>query len=166
MWMSGHKTDRTDEEERDTGTGEDEDFEDFIDEDLIQENNMLRDQIAAIYSQIAETQKEAEMAYAYRQAECQTDEEMVFSIEAVQVRLATLENSLVEQKARIKISASEASEGLRRINSKEQKILSLNQKLVTLAPVKARVYEMTASNDLLQVSRCLWVMGQSESMKA
>ncbi|KAJ1424882.1 hypothetical protein B484DRAFT_480430 [Ochromonadaceae sp. CCMP2298] len=134
---------KTDEDAADTGEDED-----YRDEDLIQENNMLRDQISAIYVQIADTQAEATVNKTGR--EIQTEEVLAFTIEAVDNKLAGLNNSIAQQKARIKECAAEASEGLKKLHLEENKILELNQKLIHVAPIKARAAEISASNDLLQ----------------
>ena len=114
--------------------------------DLMQENSILRNEIAGLYTVLSDPETRR---HTTNVVESQTELELVFDIPEVLEKVKELTLDLSCQKSLNTEQAQRAKEYERKIHACEVKILDMNMELVQLAQIKSNMSNLERKNEKL-----------------
>lgn len=125
------------------------DDENFLYDDLKQENQILRGELSALYAQFLSPKYDTILVNNAEKA-IQTDFDVFGALEGLKRQLKSSQSDLAHEKSHNAEQAKLSKEADRKIRELERKLLDMNLELLQTAPLKDKLEETLRSNETLQ----------------
>ncbi len=125
------------------------DDENFLYDDLKQENEILRSELSALYAQFLSPKYDTILVNNTEKA-IQTEFDVFGALEDLKRQLKSSQSDLAHEKSHNAEQAKLSKEADRKIRELERKLLDMNLELLQTAPLKDKLEETLRSNETLQ----------------
>ena len=123
--------------------------ENFLYDDLKQENLILRGELSALYAQFLSPKYDTILVNSAEKS-IQTEFDIIGALEDAKRQLKSCQSDLAHEKSHNVEQAKLSKEADRKIRELERKILDINRELLQTAPLKDKLEETLRCNEMLQ----------------